>query len=447
MRTLSACLLCLIAMCGMASAQQPVAGAPQFVRTLHDPSDVTGKSLPPKLLQAAAQAGLDLGSLRGRPVLITYWSTWCAHCTAALADAEKLGASGSIASVAIDFDRDPAKAQEYLAKHNLTLRNIHDDGSVRATARTLLMPPYAMSIVLDGNGRVVFAQRSIFIEELLAAIGSLGPEYADLVRNAVSQRLGNGGELTPDEARQAAVSAVRFEPDYLSEQRKFVCRYDVKTLKDYGSGRSTSSVEHLEEVLATDGGHIRTQVVGSVQPGQADADAVLASDSFAIWKDPILNSVMEHSLISNVRVIEPGGNNTRQDRFAYFTFRGDPAFRPDNEVDEVAQSMVGEMALELNHNVLLMIDGNTDYAVVHDDKFLVERRMPLLIFHAVPYQETFLPSIWSETRFEPVSNDRTARQQWLNTLVRTFGERTGCKEFTVNSTVLPGFGVVPNTPR
>src|ERR1700748_1299430 len=105
MRTLSACLLCLIAMCGMASAAQPFARAPQFVWPPHDPSDVTGKFLPPKLLQAAAQAGLDLGSLRGRPVLIPYWSTWCAYCTAALADAEKLGARGSVVSGGLYFDR------------------------------------------------------------------------------------------------------------------------------------------------------------------------------------------------------------------------------------------------------------------------------------------------------------------------------------------------------
>lgn len=434
--------IALTGIAGLAAAQGTAGSTPQFLRTLHDRDDLTGKFLPPKLLEAAGQAGLDLASLRGRPVVITYWATWCGQCTAALADTQKLGVTGAISVVAIDFDRDPAKAQEYLAAHHLTIRNIHDNGSVRAAARALLIPPYAMSIVLDASGRVVFAQWSIYREELLAGVSSLGPEYAEVARNVASSRAANAGELTPDQARQAADSAVRFEPDYLSQQRNFVCDYDVTTRREYSNGMSASSEGHLEEVLA-DGGHIQTRIAGAAPSGSSDS-SVLASDSFAIWKDPILGSVLEHSLVSNVGVRVSVARDGRQDRFAHFTFRGDPAFRPDNEVDEVAQSMVGVMELELNRNVLLMIDGHTDYAVATGNRFLVQRLLPLLTFGAVPYQGVFLPSVWSETRFQPVSNDKRARQQWLASLVRTFGKRVGCKQFKVDSTVLPGFSVVPS---
>jgi thiol-disulfide isomerase/thioredoxin len=443
----SLCLLLLMAVVraiAQGTAGSSVSDAPQFVRSLHDPTDLTGKFLPEPLVSAARNAGLDLQALRGRPVVISYWSTWCERCTMGLTDIEKLGDSGLITPVAIDFDRDPEKAKAYLSKHHFAWRNIHDDGRLRAAVRNLLMPPYAMNIVLDANGRVVFAQWNIYREELRAAIASLGPQYADAARGATVSRPENAEDLPPEKVREAATSAMHHEADYLSEQRQFVCQYDVKTLKDYGSGMSTSSVQHLEEVRAADSGRILTRVVSSGQSGPPDPDARAASESFAVWKDPILSSVIEHSLISNVRVT---ATNASGDRFVYFTVRGDPAYRPESEIDQVAQSLEGFMQVELNHNVLEMVDGTTSYDVIDATRFVAEREIPVLSFRAVPYKGTFLPSIWSETTFAPVANGARARQQWQDTLVRTFGQRQGCKQFEVNSTILPGVTVVPDAAK
>jgi hypothetical protein len=185
-----------------------------------------------------------------------------------LADIAKLGDTGLITPVAIDFDRDPDQAKGYLASHHFAWRNIHEDAWIRLAARNLLKPPYAMNIVLDANGRVIFAQWNIYREELRDAIASLVPEYEDAARTAIVLRSRNADDLSPEEVREAATSAIRHEPDYLSEQRKFICQYDVKTLTDYGSGRSTSSVEHLEEVLSSDSGRIQTRVVSSGQSGR-----------------------------------------------------------------------------------------------------------------------------------------------------------------------------------
>ena len=435
------CLMFVTAAMGVTGAQN--VGAPQFVRTAHDPADLTGKFLPEAFVSAAKQEGLDLQALRGRPVVISYWSTWCQRCSMALSDVQRLADSGLITAVAIDFDRDPEKAKEFLSKHNFAWRNIHDDGKIRATVRSWLTPPYAMNIVLDENGRVVFAQWNIYREELRNAFASLGPQYADAAQRAIVLRPKNAEDVPTEKIREAAMSAVGNEPDYLSEQRQFVCQYDVKTLKDYGGGRSTSSVEHIEEVRATDSGRIETRVVSSGQSGAPDPNARLATESFAIWNDPVLKSVIEHSLISNVRVVASATGN----RFAYFTVRGDPAYRPQSEVDEVAQSFEGFMQVELNQNALEVIEGISAYDVTDGNKFLVESLIPILSFNAVPYEGKFLPSEWSETTFAPVANDAMARRRWLTTLVRTFGTRQGCKRFDVNSTILPGVAVVPNQTK
>jgi hypothetical protein len=89
-----------------------------------------------------------------------------------------------------------------------------------------------------------------------------------------------------------------------------------------------------------------------------------------------------------------------------------------------------------------MVSADTEYDVTNGSRFFVARGIPLLDFRAVPYDKTYLPSVWSEQTFETVDNDSDAHVKWLQSLVRTFGLRQGCKEFKVKSTILPGFGGV-----
>ena len=116
-------------------APSPASGVPRFVQTLYDPNDLTGKMLPNPLLRALKKQGLDLKSLHA-PVLLSFWSTWCENCTMALRDTEQVSSSGLIASIAIDFDRDPNAATAYLASHHIAVRNLHDDGTIRRSVVT-----------------------------------------------------------------------------------------------------------------------------------------------------------------------------------------------------------------------------------------------------------------------------------------------------------------------
>jgi thiol-disulfide isomerase/thioredoxin len=427
-------------------APSPASGVPRFVQTLHDPNDLTGKMLPGPLVRAVKKQGLDLKSLHA-PVLLSFWSTWCERCTMALRDAEQVSSSGLIASIAIDFDRDPKAATAYLASHHMTVRNLHDDGTIRRSGVTdLYMPPYPRSLLLNADGRVIFTQRSIYREELLAAIGSLGPAFAQFAKTMSDPQTQTMGELTAEGARAAALAAMDHEADYLGAQRDFACQYEVTTLCQYDARRAAAAVTHLEEVLATNKHLMETRIVDQGSSNQC-GQSQLAADSFRIWNNPLLQSVLAHSLISNVQPTVVHRLDGAEQRLVYFTFRGDPAFAPVTDVERVAQGLAGWIRIQLSENILLMISAETEYDVTNDGRFFVARGIPLLDFRAVPYDKTYLPSVWSEQTFGTVVNDSDTQVKWRQTLVRTFGIRQGCKEFKVKSTILPGFGIATDHPK
>ena len=117
----------------------------------------------------------------------------------------------------------------------------------------------------------------------------------------------------------------------------------------------------LEEVLATNKHLMETRIVDQGSSNQCGPVAALAADSFRIWNNPLLQSVLAHSLISNVQPSVVHRLDGAEERFVYFTFRGDSAFTPVTDVERVAQALVGSIRIQLSENVLLMVSADTEY--------------------------------------------------------------------------------------
>jgi thiol-disulfide isomerase/thioredoxin len=115
-----------------------------------------GEPLAPSFSLRDARGGLhSLESLRGHPVLVNFWATWCPPCQMELPALQELSETHAgcltVLGVAVDAN-DPAALGEFLAEHHITYPVWLDDGSVGSRYRVSTIPH---SVLLDAGGHVM----------------------------------------------------------------------------------------------------------------------------------------------------------------------------------------------------------------------------------------------------------------------------------------------------
>jgi thiol-disulfide isomerase/thioredoxin len=118
--------------------------------------------------QPAALAGttldgtkLDLATLRGKPVVLNVWASWCPPCREEAKDLqaanEQLRASGKAAFVGINFRDNLDGARAFTRSKGITYPSLVDDGdgSLMLALRGAVSPSaLPTTLVLDGQGRI-----------------------------------------------------------------------------------------------------------------------------------------------------------------------------------------------------------------------------------------------------------------------------------------------------
>jgi cytochrome c biogenesis protein CcmG, thiol:disulfide interchange protein DsbE len=110
-----------------------------------------------------AAAGLDgdtvsLASLRGTPVLLNVWATWCPPCREEMPGLQALherhGPDGlRVVGVSVDGGGDGSAVREFLAAHGITFTILHDpQDRVARQFRTMGVPE---TFLIDADGRIV----------------------------------------------------------------------------------------------------------------------------------------------------------------------------------------------------------------------------------------------------------------------------------------------------
>lgn len=117
-----------------------------------------GSEIPDFVLADPAGNKLDLQSLKGKPVLVNLWATWCAPCVAELPALDKLAASldGKVKVLAVNQDSgEPQKAGEFLKQRGVTRLepwlDPKNDLAFQFGAETL-----PVTVMYDSNGREVW---------------------------------------------------------------------------------------------------------------------------------------------------------------------------------------------------------------------------------------------------------------------------------------------------
>jgi len=102
---------------------------------------------------------LDLESFRGRPVLVTFWASWCGPCRQELPELQRLSAEladKGFALITINTDQSAIVGARYLQKYNI------DVPVFRMDQRTLLqlgVNALPTNLLLDRERRPVLIQR------------------------------------------------------------------------------------------------------------------------------------------------------------------------------------------------------------------------------------------------------------------------------------------------
>jgi peroxiredoxin len=122
---------------------------------------------------------VKLASLRGKPVVLDFWATWCEPCVESLPEVVKITnelKSTPLQWLSVTVQDDQSRVKDFLKKEKITWTNYYDDsGLVGAAFHGQGVPTI---VLIDASGNVVFSGSNV--DAIRKEIAKLGPEYASI---------------------------------------------------------------------------------------------------------------------------------------------------------------------------------------------------------------------------------------------------------------------------
>jgi thiol-disulfide isomerase/thioredoxin len=123
-------------------------------------------------------------SIRGKVVLLEFWTTWCGFCADEAGFVDKLGhdfAGKGLLLLAIDVGESKKTVKKYLEQHPRTCKIVYmEDTNLAAMYAATVYPIY---VVIDRDGNIAGTQRGAGGEEALRRLLTRGgleiPEDSD----------------------------------------------------------------------------------------------------------------------------------------------------------------------------------------------------------------------------------------------------------------------------
>jgi len=142
-----------------------------------------GQSAPTLTLKAVDGRTLDISSLRGHPVLLDLWATWCGPCIfemPAIDRIQRFAGPAGLSLIMVDQDKNPSDAVDYLKRQHYDWPNYHDGWNGKYNQLGLKMSlGLPTKLLIDASGTIAYYHEGADDDEgLRAAIRKLGPQFA-----------------------------------------------------------------------------------------------------------------------------------------------------------------------------------------------------------------------------------------------------------------------------
>ncbi|HEY7926672.1 MAG TPA: TlpA disulfide reductase family protein [Candidatus Dormibacteraeota bacterium] len=125
------------------------------VSTHLQPSSHTSQPAPALDGTTLSGSHLDLTSLRGHPVVVDFWASWCGPCRAQQDELNVLVsqyAARGVSFVGVDIRDDSANASAYVHQYHVTYPSLFDPASDDAATFNVDAPP--TTLVIDSTGTI-----------------------------------------------------------------------------------------------------------------------------------------------------------------------------------------------------------------------------------------------------------------------------------------------------
>ncbi len=121
------------------------------------PIALVGKSAPSLKLKTLEGKDFDLASLRGKPVIVDFWATWCVPCRQSMPHVAKLSKefkARGLDLVSVSLDEDPDDAARYIEQHKYSWTHLADPKS--QSERDWGQSAIPRLVLIGKDGKVLF---------------------------------------------------------------------------------------------------------------------------------------------------------------------------------------------------------------------------------------------------------------------------------------------------
>ena len=117
----------------------------------------TGNAAPNFRLETTCGETVTLEALRGRPVLVNFWATWCGPCRAEMPELQRLHErmGDKLVVLAVDVDESPGQVTAFAQELGITFTTVLDRGSKVFNRYRLLGLPSTYVIDAEGVTRAI----------------------------------------------------------------------------------------------------------------------------------------------------------------------------------------------------------------------------------------------------------------------------------------------------